>query len=164
MSASRESPFADCQPRRQGTSDKYATQDKVFDDLGRSVLENAFNGFNTSLFAYGQTGAGKSYSMVGYGKNVGIVPITCNEMFKAIGKNSVEGKVRFQVTFSMLEIYSEQVRDLLVKDQNVKGGLQVRENQKQGRFFVQGLKRVPVASYEEIERRMAEGEPANVAV
>lgn len=57
----------------------------------------------------------------------------------------------------MLEIYSEQVRDLLVKDQNVQGGLPVRENQKQGRFFVQGLRRVPVASYEEIERRMSEG-------
>jgi len=64
------------------------------------VLENAFNGFNTSLFAYGQTGAGKSYSMVGYGVNRGIVPITCDEMFKAIDRNSVEGKVRFQVTFS----------------------------------------------------------------
>jgi hypothetical protein len=62
----------------------YASQQKVFDDLGRDVLKNAFDGtvklfaiknliyflgFNCSLFAYGQTGSGKSYSMIGYGVN-----------------------------------------------------------------------------------------------
>ena len=47
------------------------TQKKVFDDLGRGVLENAWKGYNCSLFAYGQTGSGKSYSMVGYGSNKG---------------------------------------------------------------------------------------------
>ena len=46
-------------------------QKRVFDDLGRGVLENAWNGYNCSLFAYGQTGSGKSYSMVGYGTNKG---------------------------------------------------------------------------------------------
>ena len=48
-------------------------QKKVFDDLGRGVLENAWKGYNCSLFAYGQTGSGKSYSMVGYGKNKGVL-------------------------------------------------------------------------------------------
>ena len=48
-------------------------QKKVFDDLGRGVLENAWKGYNCSLFAYGQTGSGKSYSMVGYGANKGTV-------------------------------------------------------------------------------------------
>lgn len=48
---------------------KYDSQSKVFDDLGKMVLENAFAGFNCTLFAYGQTGSGKSYSMVGYGAN-----------------------------------------------------------------------------------------------
>lgn len=51
------------------SSSPYASQQKVFDDLGRGVLQNAFEGFNCSLFAYGQTGSGKSYSMVGYGAN-----------------------------------------------------------------------------------------------
>ena len=46
-------------------------QKRVFDDLGRGVLENAWKGYNCSLFAYGQTGSGKSYSMVGYGQNKG---------------------------------------------------------------------------------------------
>ena len=49
----------------------YFVQQKVFDDLGRGVLDNAWKGYNCSLFAYGQTGSGKSYSMVGYKANKG---------------------------------------------------------------------------------------------
>ena len=44
---------------------------KVYNDLGQSVLDNAWAGYNTSLFAYGQTGSGKSWSIVGYGPNRG---------------------------------------------------------------------------------------------
>lgn len=57
----------------------------------------------------------------------------------------------------MLEIYNEAVRDLLSKD-NPKGGLPVRQNPSQGLFYVQGLKKVPVGSYSEIEKRMGQGE------
>lgn len=46
------------------TSDRYADQDEVYDALGKQVLDNAWEGYNCCLFAYGQTGAGKSYSMV----------------------------------------------------------------------------------------------------
>lgn len=137
-----------------GTTPEYASQMKVFEDLGKGVLNNAVEGFNCSLFAYGQTGSGKSYSMVGYGPNRGIVPITCDELFKII-ENSTIG-TKYQVTFSMLEIYNEQVRDLLTKD-NQKGGLTVRQNVKLGAFYVQGLKSVAVGSYKEIEERTKQG-------
>ncbi|GFS00639.1 kinesin-like protein, partial [Elysia marginata] len=56
----------------------------------------------------------------------------------------------------MLEIYNEQVRDLLSKD-SPKGGLPVRQNPKLGMFYVQNLKKVPVGSYSEIEMRMEQG-------
>ena len=56
----------------------------------------------------------------------------------------------------MLEIYSEQVRDLLSKS-NPKGGLKVRENPKLGLFYVGDLKKVAVGSYDEIDRRIEEG-------
>ena len=56
----------------------------------------------------------------------------------------------------MLEIYNEQVRDLLSKD-NPKGGLPVRQNPKLGLFYVQGLKKIPVGSYKEIEQRTEQG-------
>ncbi|XP_071824596.1 kinesin-like protein KIF28 isoform X3 [Apostichopus japonicus] len=132
----------------------YASQKMVFDDLGQGVLDNAFQGFNCSLFAYGQTGAGKSYSMVGYGKNKGIVPITCDVLFQTMEKG--DGSTKYEVSFSMLEIYNEQVRDLLQKN-NPKGGLPVRQNPKLGLFYCQGLKNVPVGSYKEIEGKIDEG-------
>lgn len=50
-------------------------------------------GYNCSLFAYGQTGSGKSYSMVGYGKNRGIVPIICDELFKTMKQNNESNMV-----------------------------------------------------------------------
>ena len=56
----------------------------------------------------------------------------------------------------MLEIYNEQVRDLLQKN-NPKGGLPVRQNPKEGVFFVQGLRKTAVGSYKEIEKRIDEG-------
>ena len=61
---------------------EYASQQFVYQGLGRGVLNNALNGFNCCLFAYGQTGSGKSYSFVGYGSNKGIVPQVCDEIFK----------------------------------------------------------------------------------
>jgi hypothetical protein len=43
----------------------------VYNDLGKDLLQNAFEGYNCALFAYGQTGSGKSYSIIGYGANKG---------------------------------------------------------------------------------------------
>jgi len=139
----------------QGDSDKYATQRKVFDDLGRDVLRSAFDGYNSCLFAYGQTGSGKSYSMVGYGKNRGIIPIVCEEMFKSIAENT-DPTIKYEVLVSMLEIYNECVKDLLNPKNNPPGGLKIR-SQKDIGVYVEDLLEVPVSSYEEIDAKMAEG-------
>lgn len=133
----------------------YAGQQTVFNDLGKGLLNNAIEGYNCSLFAYGQTGSGKSYSMIGYGPNKGIVPIACDELFKRVNNNE-DPNLSYEVSFSMMEIYNEQVRDLLTKE-NPKGGLQVRQNPKMGMFFVEGLQMIPVGSYNDIQRRMEQG-------
>ena len=67
--------------------------------------------------------------MVGYDENKGIVPIACNEIFKRVAANTDEN-TRYEVQFSMLEIYNEKVQDLLanIKDRP-KGGIKVRERQ-----------------------------------
>ncbi len=90
----------------------------------------------------GQTGSGKSYSVVGYGANKGIVPMFCQEIFTKIQTDKQEGTT-YEVTFSMLEIYSEVVRDLLIKGANQKNGLTIREDPKNGfyRKFLR-LKRI----------------------
>ena len=67
--------------------EKYADQRKVYNWVGAEILNNAWEGYHCCLFAYGQTGSGKSYSMVGYGKNRGIVPISCEEIFMRINKS-----------------------------------------------------------------------------
>jgi len=138
-------------------NDKYATQKKVFDDLGNDVLVSAYDGYNSTLFAYGQTGAGKSFSMVGYGVNKGIIPMVCSDMFKTVEK--AEGGKKYQVMTTMLEIYNECIRDLLNPAVNVPGGLKVRSKPGIG-VYVENLTPVAVSSYAEIERRMDEGTAA----
>ncbi|KAI6188028.1 putative tRNA N6-adenosine threonylcarbamoyltransferase [Aphelenchoides besseyi] len=139
------------------TTSKYADQKKVFDDLGRGVLDNAWKGYNCSLFAYGQTGSGKSYSIVGFGKNKGIVPMVCEELFRQIEENKEnKGKVEYQVSLSMLEIYREKIRDLLSNKPPPTGGLKLRENPKTG-FYVEGLSSSPVSNYKDIEQKINTG-------
>jgi len=136
--------------------DKYADQKYVFETVGKQILDNAWQGYHCCLFAYGQTGSGKSYSMVGYGSNKGIVPISCDEIFKRISMNEDKEKI-FEVQVSMLEIYNEKVQDLLIKpDKRPPHGLKIRESKVLG-IFVDGLSKYPVTSYEEISKKMDEG-------
>ena len=138
------------------SSGKYADQNLVFDTLGRQILDNAWEGYHCCLFAYGQTGSGKSYSMVGYGANKGIVPISCEEIFKRISDNK-DTSIHYEVEVSMLEIYNEKVQDLLVPISNrPPSGLKIRESKALG-VFVADLTKYPVSSYEEISNKMDEG-------
>ncbi|XP_052103729.1 kinesin-like protein KIF28P isoform X1 [Mytilus californianus] len=141
------------------TGTKYADQQTVFNDLGKGIIDNAWKGYNCSLFAYGQTGSGKSYSVVGYGKNQGIVPLFCDDLFDGIEKKRATAgeNEEYQVSLSMLEIYNEQVRDLLnPKTMSVKGGLKVRQDPKKG-FYVEQMTSKQVNSYEEIDSKINEG-------
>ena len=136
--------------------DKYADQKIVFETVGKQILDNAWQGYHCCLFAYGQTGAGKSYSMVGYVANKGIVPISCDEIFRRIRENKDADKT-FEVQVSMLEIYNEKVQDLLIKpDKRPPSGLKIRESKVLG-IFVDGLTKHPVTSYAEISNKMDEG-------
>ncbi|XP_064643927.1 kinesin-like protein KIF28 isoform X2 [Lineus longissimus] len=135
---------------------KFCDQKRVMDDLGAGVLKNAWEGYNSTLFAYGQTGSGKSWSMVGYGVNKGIVPMFCEQIFVGIDAKKAAGeKIEFEVSFSMLEIYNENVRDLLNPAKS-RGGLRVRQHPKKG-FYAEGLRVAAVSSYKEIEAKMEEG-------
>ncbi|EFA85017.1 kinesin-3 [Heterostelium album PN500] len=139
----------------------FASQTTVFDDLGREVLQNAWEGFNCTIFAYGQTGSGKSYSMLGYGEDKGIIPLVCEEMFNRIGNtvsNEREQTV-FKVEVSFMEIYNERVKDLLNPKNNKPGGLKVRNNPSTGPY-VEDLSKLAVKSFQEIEMLMDEGSKA----
>ena len=134
---------------KSNSSGKYADQEKVYNAVGKTVLDNAWQGYHCCLFAYGQTGSGKSYSMIGYGTNKGIVPISLNEIFNRI--NAAKGKaIQYEVNASMLEIYNEEIQDLTIPPaQRVAGGLKIRENKLLG-VYVEGVKKHFVTSFKEI--------------
>lgn len=141
----------------EADNEKYADQRHVYEKVGKEILDNAWEGYHCCLFAYGQTGSGKSYSMVGYGSNKGIVPISCDEIFKRIKENKDPNK-SYEVSISMIEIYNEKIQDLFgpPNQQRPPGGLKLRENKTLG-FYVENKRNYPVTNYEDISRRMEEG-------
>ncbi|KAI0472922.1 kinesin motor domain-containing protein [Xylariaceae sp. FL0804] len=136
---------------------KYAGQENLHEDLGKPLLDNAFQGYNNCIFAYGQTGSGKSYSMMGYGKEYGIIPKICQDMFGRIGDLQQDKNTKCTVEVSYLEIYNERVRDLL--NPSTKGNLKVREHPSTGPY-VEDLAKLVVGSFQEIENLMDEGNKA----
>ncbi|TNN58787.1 Kinesin-like protein KIF13B [Liparis tanakae] len=134
--------------------ERFAGQEVVFQCLGESLLHNAFQGYNACIFAYGQTGSGKSYTMMGSGDQPGLIPRLCSALFVRTQKEQREEEC-FTVEVSYMEIYNEKVRDLL----DPKGGkqtLRVREHKVLGPY-VDGLSRLAVACYKDIESLMSEG-------
>ncbi|KAM7368249.1 hypothetical protein PAMP_014489 [Pampus punctatissimus] len=129
-------------------------QEVVFQCLGGSLLDNAFLGYNACIFAYGQTGSGKSYTMMGSAEQPGLIPRLCSSLFSRIVQEVQEGE-SFTVEVSYMEIYNEKVRDLL-DPKGSRQALRVREHKVLGPY-VDGLSRLAVASYKDIESLMSEG-------
>ncbi|CAN7981237.1 unnamed protein product, partial [Ixodes pacificus] len=135
----------------------YADQERVYKEIGQDVVQSAWQGYNAALMAYGQSGSGKSYSIIGYGANIGIVPRLCEDLFREIEqKRSLSKHAQFEVELSMLEIYNEAVRDLLTTKEGNRKGLKVREHPKKG-FFAEGLTRCLVTSFRDVQERIEEG-------
>ncbi|KAM3605858.1 uncharacterized protein V6R79_006128 [Siganus canaliculatus] len=139
-------------------SPNFASQEKVFHDLGSNVLKAAFEGFNACVFAYGQTGSGKSYTMMGNTEEKGLIPRICEGLFCEISQRSKTDKVSFHTEVSYLEIYNECVQDLLRKRTapNHGGGLKVREHPLEGPY-VENLTKHLVHNHNDMEELIALG-------
>ncbi|KMY94001.1 kinesin-like protein KIF13A isoform X5 [Drosophila simulans] len=134
--------------------ENFASQETVFDCVGRGILDNAFQGYNACIFAYGQTGSGKSYTMMGTQESKGIIPRLCDQLFSAIANKSTP-ELMYKVEVSYMEIYNEKVHDLLDPKPN-KQSLKVREHNVMGPY-VDGLSQLAVTSYQDIDNLMTEG-------
>ncbi|XP_019349376.1 kinesin-like protein KIF1B isoform X2 [Alligator mississippiensis] len=136
----------------------FASQSRVYNDIGKEMLLHAFEGYNVCIFAYGQTGAGKSYTMMGKQEEsqAGIIPQLCEELFEKINDNSNE-EISYSVEVSYMEIYCERVRDLL--NPKNKGNLRVREHPLLGPY-VEDLSKLAVTSYTDIADLMDAGNKA----
>lgn len=138
--------------------DNYSSQLMVYKDIGEEMLEHAFEGYNVCIFAYGQTGAGKSYTMMGKQEDgqEGIIPQICKDLFRKISYTSNE-RLKYSVEVSYMEIYCERVRDLL--NPKNRGNLRVREHPLYGPY-VEDLSKLAVLSYEDIHDLIDEGNKA----
>nr|XP_045360872.1 kinesin-like protein KIF13B [Camelus bactrianus] len=138
----------------ESVREKYSGQDDVFRCLGENILQNAFDGYNACIFAYGQTGSGKSYTMMGTADQPGLIPRLCSGLFERTQKEENEEQ-SFKVEVSYMEIYNEKVRDLL-DPKGSRQTLKVREHSVLGPY-VDGLSKLAVTSYKDIESLMSEG-------
>nr|XP_054605769.1 uncharacterized protein kif16bb isoform X1 [Nothobranchius furzeri] len=139
-------------------SSTFASQEKIFQDLGSDVIKAAFEGFNVCLFAYGQTGSGKTYTMMGHKVDKGLIPRICEGLFLELSNRSKTETVSFHTEVSYLEIYSERVHDLLKKKSPSTdgGGLKVREHPYEGPY-VENLSKHVVHSHGDVEALISLG-------
>ena len=133
-------------------------QEEVFEYV-KSVISSSTRGFNGTVFAYGPTGSGKTFTMSGSSTNFnyrGIIPRSITRLFQELG-----GKIEFdsKVSISYLEIYNEIIFDLLspVPANEQKGEIHFQEDAK-GNVVVKGLSKHTVANEEEAFNLLFEGE------
>ncbi|XP_056463341.1 kinesin-like protein KIF18A isoform X1 [Gadus chalcogrammus] len=88
-----------------------STQEEIFENTTKGVLDGFMIGFNCTVFAYGATGAGKTHTMLGSPDEPGVMYRTMKELYKRM-EDDKEEKV-FEVACSYLEVYNEQIRDLM---------------------------------------------------
>ncbi|KAL0969770.1 hypothetical protein UPYG_G00232080 [Umbra pygmaea] len=134
--------------------DYESKQCDIYDDTVRPLVDSVLQGFNGTIFAYGQTGTGKTYTMLGMptDNERGIIPNSFNHIFTQISRSQNQ---QYLVRASYLEIYREEIRDLLCKDNNKK--LDLKENPDSG-VYVKDLSSVVTKNVLEIEHVMNLGD------
>jgi kinesin family member 11 len=130
-----------------------ADQGMIFDEVVTPILDEVLSGFNCTIFAYGQTGTGKTYTMSGditdmlpVPDNAGIIPRVLHSLFDRLGEEET-AKCEYSVKCSFIELYNEELRDLLAPDDNTKLKI-FDEANKQGRTttLVQGMEESHIKS------------------
>lgn len=128
------------------------SQMEIYRRVALPVVDKVLNGYNGTIFAYGQTGTGKTYTMSGHQKNddlKGIIPNTFSHIFSQIARSNDK---TFVVTVTYVEIYNEDIRDLLSKNNK----LEIREIPDLG-IYIKDLMGCPVSSVESMVDLMSRG-------
>ncbi|XP_069695410.1 kinesin-like protein KIF19 isoform X2 [Periplaneta americana] len=132
-----------------------STQDMVYESTSASLVSDVLMGYNATVFAYGATGSGKTHTMVGNSQQPGIMVRALNDLFKTV-KDS-ENPEQFAVTMSYLEIYNENIRDLLNPGS---GFLELREDSRGRNIQVTRLSEISTTSTEEVMHLLQKGNRA----
>ncbi|KAI1079469.1 P-loop containing nucleoside triphosphate hydrolase protein [Whalleya microplaca] len=135
--------------------DMKSRQLDIFDYSIKPTVDDILNGYNGTVFAYGQTGAGKSYTMMGTSiedeEGRGITPRIIEQIFSSI--MSSPPTIEYTVRVSYMEIYMERIRDLLAPQND---NLPVHEEKNRG-VYVKGLLEIYVSSVDEVFEVMKRG-------
>ncbi|XP_061363751.1 kinesin-like protein KIN-12B [Gastrolobium bilobum] len=144
----------------------HATQLDIFELVGMPLVENCLAGFNSSIFAYGQTGSGKTYTMWGHANALfdddsakdqhGLTPRVLERLFARMNEEQTkhsDKQLQYQCRCSFLEIYNEQIMDLLDLNQR---NLQIREDVKSG-VYVENLTEEHVCTMKDVTRLLIKG-------
>ncbi|XP_065512025.1 kinesin-like protein KIF27 isoform X3 [Caloenas nicobarica] len=140
---------------------KNSTQEEVYTVCIKPLLVSLTEGYNATVFAYGQTGSGKTYTIGGghiasvAEDEKGIIPRAIQELFQHISENC---KIDFHVKVSYIEVYKEELRDLLELETSVKE-LHIREDEK-GNTVIVGAKEFQVECADEVISLLESGNAA----
>ena len=121
-----------------------STQQEVYVKTTQPLIQSVLQGYNATVFAYGATGSGKTYTMVGTPEHPGCMALALNELFETMDQDT---EVVFKVTMSYLEIYNENIRDLLNPSS---GHLDLRDDSRGKNITVAGLSEVATKNTEEV--------------
>ncbi|XP_036208998.1 kinesin-like protein KIF17 isoform X3 [Myotis myotis] len=153
-----QNPSATDEPPKQFTFDGAYFMDhfteQIYNEIAYPLVEGVTEGYNGTIFAYGQTGSGKSFTMQGLPNpptQRGIIPRAFEHVFESV---QCAENTKFLVRASYLEIYNEDVRDLLGADTKQK--LELKEHPEKG-VYVKGLSMHTVHSVAQCERIMERG-------
>ena len=125
--------------------DEKVGQDEVYQKTARGLVGGVLDGYNSSVFAYGATGAGKTHTMLGSLEHPGVMVNTLHDLFELMKEAKMEN-AKFKVTLSYMEIYNELIKDLL---QPTSVDLKLNEDPVRG-MVVQGITEYGADSADEI--------------
>lgn len=91
----------------------HCTNLEVYERTSKPMIDKLLMGFNATIFAYGMTGSGKTFTMSGNEQELGLIPLSVSYLFTNIMEQSMNGDKKFDVIISYLEIYNERIYDLL---------------------------------------------------
>uniref|UniRef100_A0A673TZL7 Kinesin family member 27 n=1 Tax=Suricata suricatta TaxID=37032 RepID=A0A673TZL7_SURSU len=140
---------------------KNSTQDEVYNTCIKPLVSSLIEGYNATVFAYGQTGSGKTYTIGGghvasvVEGQKGIIPRAIEEIFQNISENS---SIDFNIKVSYIEVYKEDLRDLLELETSMKD-LHIREDEK-GNTVIVGVKECHVENADEVMSLLEMGNAA----
>ena len=142
--------------------DMDSTQEDVYKIAAVPAVESLMSGYNSTIFAYGQTGTGKTYTMEGFSYDYlspkkGLIPRAIENIFKYIENNS-NSDTTFIIRVTYLQIYNESIDDLLKSE---KKHLSIRESHKKG-IYVEGLSEWAVCSPNDIYALLERGAQSRI--